>query len=72
MMLQGTEPVQIGMGLLTLGNTVMLLRLSFGAGRYIEKVDSLERRMLEMESRDGCSADDCALRSPRHHEKHER
>jgi hypothetical protein len=63
MMLQETVStgVQVSGGLLLVGNTLMLLKLTFGAGRYIEKVDACERRIAKLEDDKGCGADDCPL-----------
>jgi hypothetical protein len=60
----GTQIALGAAGLLLAGNTVMLLKLTLAAGRYVEKVDQLERRMEQLESREGCAAEDCAIRHP--------
>lgn len=61
MLLQASEPVQIGVGLLTVANTAMLMRLSFSAGSWVEKVLQLERRVAHLEDDKGCGAEDCPL-----------
>ena len=61
MFLQG-EAVQIGAGALLSVNTLLLLRLVFGAGRVIEQLETHEKRITKLEAIDGCPFEDCPLR----------
>lgn len=56
------DVLQIGTGVLLTVNTVMLLRISFAAGGWVEKVEGHEKRIAHLE-RDRCEADDCPLRA---------
>ena len=60
--LQGAgEAVQIGAGALLSVNTLLLLRLVFGAGRVMEQIDTHERRIVKLESK--CPFEHCPLKA---------
>lgn len=53
---------QIGGGALLLGNTALLLRLSFGAGRAVQKLDDIEHRVAHLEGAQ-CPHDTCPVKA---------
>lgn len=54
--------LQVGGGALLTVNTVLLLNLSYSAGRLVEKVDGIEKRTLSLEG-DRCPHPKCPLRA---------
>ena len=61
MMLLQSDAIQIGAGALLSVNTLLLLRLVFGAGRVMEQIDTHEKRIVKLESR--CPFEKCPLKS---------
>jgi hypothetical protein len=48
--LQGVNvPLEVASGILLLGNTALLLRLSFAAGRVVQQVEDHDRRIGTLE-----------------------
>jgi hypothetical protein len=45
---------QIGGGVTLLGNTFLLLKLSFQAGRLVQKVEDIDQRVTRIETTGGC------------------
>ena len=60
MFLQASEAVQVGAGALLSVNTLLLLRLVFGAGRVMEQIDTHEKRIVKLEAR--CPFEKCPLK----------
>jgi len=55
-------PIELGTGILSIGTFVMVLRLSFGAGRVVEKLEHMEVRLVHLEQDTGCPAPNCPVR----------
>jgi hypothetical protein len=60
MMLLQSDAIQIGAGALLSVNTLLLLRLVFGAGRVMEQIDTHEKRIVKLEAR--CPFEKCPLK----------
>ena len=43
MMLLQADAIQVGSGVVSLTTLILVLRLTFGAGRWVEKVEHLEK-----------------------------
>lgn len=60
-MLLQSETLQVGAGALLSVNTLLLLRLVFGAGRIVQQIDGHEERIKKLEG-DSCPFEDCPLK----------
>ncbi len=57
-----SSAVEIGTGALSVGTFVLALNLTFRAGRLVEKVDTIDKRVAHLE-KDGCPAENCPMRA---------
>lgn len=61
MLLQASEAIQVGSGVVSLTTLILVLRLTFGAGQLVEKVDANEKRLEHLEAA-RCPHVECPLR----------
>jgi hypothetical protein len=61
LLFQAGEAVQVGAGALLSVNTLLLLRLVFGAGKVVQQIDGLETRVDHLEKAK-CPHSECPLK----------
>ena len=54
--------IQMGGGVLLTINTLLLLKVTFAAGKLVEQIATHERRLNKLEEMEMCQADDCPMR----------
>lgn len=60
MFLLQTQPLEIITGILSLGTFTLVIRLSFGAGKAVQKLDDIISRVEILEG-DRCPSDNCPV-----------
>ena len=61
MMLLQADAIQIGSGMISLTTLILVLRLTFGAGQLVEKVDANEKRLDHLE-KVACPHQECPFK----------
>jgi hypothetical protein len=66
MFLQAADAIQLGSGLVSLTTLGLVLRLTFGAGKLVEKVEGNDKRLDALE-KVKCPHPQCPLLRQQHH-----
>ena len=61
MLLQASEAIQVGSGVVSLTTLILVLRLTFGAGQLVEKVEANEKRIDHLE-KVACPHQECPFK----------